>query len=116
MVGPSCCSTQGWMMKPELELWKRLIETHVFKFRLLKLEVEQVDLNSLVTDLIHSVQLAADAKAIALTTDIDPDAGPILGDPDRLRQIILNLLNNALKFTPTGGSVHVRLARGHSHI
>src|SRR5262249_33929527 len=52
---------------------------------------------------------AADAKNIKLISDIDPAAGPVSGDADRLQQIVWNLLSNAVKFTPAGGQVAVRL-------
>jgi CheY-like chemotaxis protein/anti-sigma regulatory factor (Ser/Thr protein kinase) len=47
---------------------------------------------------------------------LDPNAGPISGDPDRMQQIIWNLLSNAVKFTARGGRVQVRLERVNSHV
>ena len=47
---------------------------------------------------------------------LDPQAGPISGDPDRLQQVVWNLLSNAIKFTPKGGKVQVVLQRVNSHV
>lgn len=54
----------------------------------------------------------ARAKGIRLETEVAPDAPEVVTDPDRLRQILLNLLMNAIKFTETG---HVRVAIGARH-
>jgi hypothetical protein len=43
---------------------------------------------------------AADAKGIRLETFLDPSAGPVAGDPDRLQQVFWNLLSNVIKFNP----------------
>ena len=59
---------------------------------------------------------AADAKSIRLETLLDPAAGPIIGDPGRLQQVIWNLLSNAIKFTPRAGKVQIVLERVNSHI
>jgi signal transduction histidine kinase len=82
----------------------------------LKLDIRQVDLPPVIDDLIQTTRLAADAKRISIGTVIDPAAGPVLGDPNRLRQVFLNLLNNALKFTPAGGSITLSLQRVASHV
>jgi CheY-like chemotaxis protein len=67
---------------------------------------------SLVEDTVESVRPAADAKDIAVTIAIDPAIGAITADPDRLQQILWNLVSNAVKFTPSGGRVEVRAERG----
>jgi signal transduction histidine kinase len=60
--------------------------------------------------------ISADAKGINITTDLDANAGALLGNPDRLRQTILNLLKNAVKFAPAAGRIHIQLSRVHSHV
>ena len=82
----------------------------------LRLDVRTVDLISIVNAAIDSIRPAADAKGIRLQTLQDPAAGPILGDADRLQQIVWNLLTNAVKFTPKGGRVQVNVQRIDSHV
>lgn len=75
------------------------------------LEVERVDVQDVVKAAIASVRHSADSKGIALQVLLDPMAGPVRGDPNRLQQCFWNLLSNAIKFTPKGGKVLVSLAR-----
>ena len=70
-----------------------------------RLDVEQIDLPAVLNESIDTVRATAEAKGIRLHTLVDPRAGPISGDPDRLQQVFWNLLNNAIKFTPKGGQV-----------
>src|SRR5437660_5815543 len=76
----------------------------------LRLERRQVDPVAVVEAAIDAVQGVADAKEIELQAVLDPDAGPVLADPDRLQQVVWNLLSNAIKFSPARARVGIRLA------
>jgi PAS domain S-box-containing protein len=82
----------------------------------IRLDVQRLDLSSVISNSIESIRPAAEAKSIRLIKILDPKAGPIMGDPSRLQQVVWNLLTNAVKFTPRGGHVQVFLQRIDSHI
>jgi signal transduction histidine kinase len=75
----------------------------------LRLDLQPVELRRIIEAVLDSVRPAADAKGIRLQVALDPLASPVLGDADRLQQVVWNLLSNAIKFTPQEGSVEVRL-------
>jgi len=82
----------------------------------IRLDVQPVQLPVIVDNAVATVQPAADAKGVRIQTILDPGVGPISGDPDRLRQVLWNLLTNAVKFTGRGGRVQVRLERVNSQV
>jgi signal transduction histidine kinase/CheY-like chemotaxis protein len=75
----------------------------------LNLNVSPVNLAAIVEAAIDSLRSATEAKNIRLHLEIDRTVKPVLGDGERLQQIVWNLLSNAIKFTPKGGRVAVRL-------
>jgi signal transduction histidine kinase/ActR/RegA family two-component response regulator len=80
------------------------------------LEVQPMDLASIVEAALQTVQPAASAKNIALSKNLGDSLGGMAGDPNRLQQVIWNLLSNAIKFTPKGGAVRIEAHRVNSMI
>ncbi len=81
----------------------------------LRLDVRPMELAPIIEAVVESVRPAADAKSLHLQTALD-SISPIIGDPGRIQQIIWNILTNAIKFTPKGGRVQVRLERVDSYV
>ncbi len=76
----------------------------------LRLKCERVNLCELVNNAVEAVQCAAEAKAIDVDVAFDPHLGDVECDPNRIQQIIWNLLTNAIKFTPERGQVHLEVS------
>jgi CheY-like chemotaxis protein len=80
------------------------------------LDLHQVELAPVIQAAVDAVLPAAEAGQIRLQTVLDPKAGSVTADPDRLQQVVWNLLTNSIKFTPKGGHVQVSLQRTTSHV
>jgi|GEM_PF-2392256 len=76
----------------------------------LSLQIGEVRLESSVAAAVEALKLAADAKRISVKVAVDPTA-TMQGDPDRIQQIVWNLLSNALKFSLPGGEVGIDVVR-----
>src|SRR5262249_40708492 len=77
----------------------------------LRIDVQEVDLVSIIRAALEATRPAAEAKAIAIESTLDPSVALTTGDPARLQQCVWNLLSNAVKFTEQGGRVEARLER-----
>ncbi|HTG32474.1 MAG TPA: ATP-binding protein [Thermoanaerobaculia bacterium] len=82
----------------------------------MRLDVQPTDLAAVIDAAVEAIRPAAEGKQIQLRRVLDPFAGPVMGDPARLQQVVWNLLSNAVKFTPKGGKIEVRLERVNSHV
>jgi PAS domain S-box-containing protein len=82
----------------------------------LRLDVQAVDLQLIISEALDSIAPAAESKNIRIVKVLDPKGAEITGDPNRLQQVLWNLLTNAIKFTPKGGRVQVFLRRVNSHV
>jgi len=97
------------------KLQARLIEDLLDVSRILRgklsLNISTVDLASTIESALETVRLAAESKSIHLDTEFAIGEVKVAGDSNRLQQIIWNLLTNAVKFTPEGGRVAIRLEK-----
>lgn len=81
----------------------------------LQLHLRPVDLATVVHAALDAVRPAMEAKEIRIDTNIDSNLRAISGDPDRLQQVVWNILSNAAKFTPTSGEVHISVRQSGTH-
>lgn len=73
----------------------------------IRLSMRPVGLNSILEAAVNGLRPTADAKKIALKEELVAEDVKIFGDPERIHQVITNILSNAVKFTPEGGTVSV---------
>jgi PAS domain S-box-containing protein len=95
--------------KAQAQLVDDILEVSRIVSGKVRLDARSVELAQIIEAAIDSVRPAADARKIQITTVFDRAVGPVVGDADRLQQIVWNLLSNAVKFTPADGRVEVQL-------
>lgn len=97
------------------KLIRDLLDVSRLRSGKLDLNKETVSMNIVAKNAIDTVRSDAESKNIAIEVRAFDDALFVEGDPVRLEQILWNLLNNAVKFTPRGGKITVRLAKQDGH-
>jgi PAS domain S-box-containing protein len=119
-LDPTTSLRAGEVIRRNAQMQVQMIEDLLDVSRIitgkLRLSVQPVDLGSIIIAAVDGLRPAAEAKEIRLQLQLDSPAGQVSGDPDRLQQVAWNLVSNAIKFTPRGGRVLVRLERIESHI
>jgi two-component system CheB/CheR fusion protein len=108
------------IIERNIVLQARLIEDLLDVSRIIagKLRVDRrpIALRDVADAAVEALRPAASAKGVQLDAVLGSDPATVLGDSIRLQQAVGNLLSNALKFTPEGGRIEVRLARADLHV
>jgi PAS domain S-box-containing protein len=102
-------------VKAQVRLIDDLLDVSKIEAGKLRLEVRTVELAPIVEAALDAIAPAAEAKQIQVQRVLDP-SGMVLGDSDRLQQVIWNLVANAVKFTPKRGRIQVSVSRINSHV
>jgi signal transduction histidine kinase len=102
----------------QLKLIEDLLDAARMTSATLTVHPRTIALPEVVQNTVDTIRPVADDRQVDLRLTIADDLPPIAADADRLRQVLLNVLTNSLKFTEAGGSVDVRVgsAIGHAHI
>ncbi len=96
----------------QMQLVEELLDLSSMAAGGLRLNVTRVDLRDLIGGAVETVRPAADAKSQRLNLAVGSTVSEVAGDPARLRQVLWNLLANAVKFTPAGGAVDIAVVEG----
>jgi PAS domain S-box-containing protein len=102
--------------RTQSRLIEDLLDTARISTGKLRLDIQSVDLAAVIEDTADVLLPAAEAKGLDFRVSVDVENQVISGDPERLQQIVWNLISNAIKFTPNGGRVEVSLNRVDPHL
>jgi PAS domain S-box-containing protein len=97
--------------KLQLQLIEDLLDVSRILQGKLLLNITHVNLKALILAALETINLAVEAKSIQVTIRLEENVGQVAGDSTRLQQVVWNLFSNAVKFTPNGGCVEVKLAQ-----
>jgi PAS domain S-box-containing protein len=103
-------------VKIQVQLVEDLLDFNRVITGKLRLALAPLEPAEVVEAAVDVIRPAAEAKHVRLQVLLDPGAGILNGDAERLQQVVWNLLSNAVKFTPKEGRVYVRMQREDSHV
>ena len=114
----SSAVTRAWEVversaKVQAKLIDDLLDVSRITSGKLHLNTRVIDLVSVVDAAIKSIEVSAEAKSIQIVSQLN--SATVVGDFDRLQQVLWNLLSNAIKFTPANGRVEIRLEAVDTH-
>jgi two-component system phosphate regulon sensor histidine kinase PhoR len=72
-----------------------------------ELKLDTVDLNTLIAEVVNQLSPQTERQQLAVKTELSPDLPPVRADAGRIKQVIINLVHNAIKFTPAGGNITI---------
>ena len=97
--------------KLQVQLIEDLLDMTRIETGQMRLDQQRIELGAVIAAAIDSALPTATARGLAVHTSFGADGGWVMGDPARLQQVVANLLDNAVKFTPRGGRIDVTLGR-----
>lgn len=98
-------------IRAQSQLIEDLMDVHRITYGKVRLALSSVDLGGITRSLVESMTPASLEAGIAIELELAADSVLVSGDPARLQQVLRNLLDNALKFTPRGGRVRIGMRR-----
>lgn len=116
---PETVSHAGEVIERNVRVQNRLIDDLLDFTRIrsgkVALEMKPVQLVEVIDQLLEAMPPVAEKARIKLRLYHELPIGPVWGDTDRLQQVFRNLVENSIKFTPSGGSIEIRLERQDGH-
>jgi two-component system sensor histidine kinase VicK len=92
-------------------LVKDLLQLSKLDYDNMQWNMKQIDIYKVVSDCAYKMNISAKQKNQTLVFDGDIDIPVIMGDKDRIEQVIVNILSNAIKYTPEGGKIEIKIAK-----
>ncbi|RLC25196.1 MAG: sensor histidine kinase [Deltaproteobacteria bacterium] len=90
-------------------LLNHLMQVSRLESQIIKIVARPLDISSFITGCIHQLKPLADTKKISVEAQIAPDISGMMGDPEHLQRVLINLLNNAIKFSDPESKVVLRV-------
>ena len=103
-------------VQAQTKLIDELLDVSMMVAGKMQLSFRLLYLGPIVDDVLDSLRPSAESRGVRIEKTIDSQAGPIRGDGQRLQQIAWNLISNSVKFTPSGGCVHVSVGAAESRL